>query len=66
MIINNLTERKVSMETDPTERLSVIRLDDDKDDNGDDKTEDNGDEKTEDNGDDKTEDNGDNDAAESD
>ena len=58
MIINNLTERKVSMETDPTERLSVIRLDDDKDDNGDDKTEDNGDNKTEDNGD--------NDAAESD
>jgi len=58
MIINNLTERKVSMETDPTERLSVIRLDDDKDDNGDDKTEDNGDDKTEDNGDD--------DAAESD
>jgi len=52
MIINNLTERKVSMETDPTERLSVIRLDDDKDDNGDDKTEDNGDDKTEDNGDD--------------
>ena len=43
MIINNLTERKVSMETDPTERLSVFRLDDDKDDNGDDKTEDNGD-----------------------
>ena len=58
MIINNLTERKVSMETDPTERLSVIRLDDDKDDNGDDKTKDNGDDKTEDNGDD--------DAAESD
>ena len=58
MIINNLTERKVSMETDPTERLSVIRLDDDKDDNGDDKTEDKGDDKTEDNGDD--------DAAESD
>jgi len=52
MIINNLTERKVSMETDPTERLSVIRLDDDKDDNGDDKTEDKGDDKTEDNGDD--------------
>ena len=55
MIINNLTERKVSMETDPTERLSVIRLDDDKDDNGDDKTEDNGDDKTEDKGDDAAE-----------
>ena len=44
MIINNLTERKVSMETDQTE----LRLeDDDKDENGD-----NGDDKKEEGGDD--------------